>query len=184
MLLCGKQKGKIMASTTTRVLLILAIVTSGFLAGANVDRALVAMPAWHQVGAIAWADFSRHADLGNGRTLYPLEAFGSLFLTLAAALRFHLDRSTPRAAKVFLDAAVPLLIGGLIFTAKAAPIMLGISGPSDLPALQHAFEGFLYWGNLRGACQVLAFVIQTATLAVLWRKDNPNLSLIAESISH
>jgi hypothetical protein len=27
-------------------------------------------------------------------------------------------------------------------------------------ALQVAFEGFLYWGNIRGACQVLAFVAQ------------------------
>lgn len=162
-----------MASTATRIILILAILTSGFLAGTNVDRALVAMPAWHQVGPIAWADFSRHADLASGRILYPLEAFGSLLLTLATAVRFHLDRSTPRAAKVLLDAAASLSIGGLVFTAKAAPIMLGISGVSDPSALQHAFEGFWYWGNLRGACQVLSFVIQTATLAVLWRKDSP-----------
>jgi hypothetical protein len=100
-------------------------------------------------------------------------AFASLLLTLAAALRFHLDRSTPRAAKVLLDVAVLLLIGGLVFTAKAAPIMLGISGTSNPTTLRQAFEGFWYWGNLRGACQVLAFVIQTATLAVLWRPDKP-----------
>lgn len=101
-----------MASMTTRVVLILAIVTSGVLAGMNLDRALVAMPAWHQVGASAWADFSRHADLGNGRTLYPLEAFGSLLFALITAWRFHLDRNAPRSANILLDTAVLLLVGG------------------------------------------------------------------------
>lgn len=165
--------GQIVTPTLTRVFLVLAIVTSGFLAGLNIDRALVAMPAWHQVGANAWAEFSHHADLGNGRILYPLEAFGSLLLTLAAAIGFHIDRRVPRAATVLLDAAVLFLIGGLAFTAKAAPVMLDIEHMSDPAALQHAFEEFWYWGNLRGACQLLAFIAQTAALGMLWRRDDP-----------
>jgi hypothetical protein len=159
--------------TLTRVFLVLAIVTSGFLAGLNIDRALVAMPAWHQVGANDWGEFSRHADLGNGRILYPLEAFGALLLTLVATIGYHIDRRVPRAATVLLDTAVLLLIGGLVFTAKAAPVMLSIEHMSDPGALQHAFEEFWYWGNLRGTCQVLAFIAQTAALGMLWRCDNP-----------
>ena len=63
-----------MESPRTRILLILAIFISVFLAGGNIDRAFVAMPAWEEVGAIAWAEFSRYADLGNGLIFYPLEA--------------------------------------------------------------------------------------------------------------
>lgn len=33
----------------------------------SLNRTLVEMPAWRQLGAQAWAAFSRRADLGNGR---------------------------------------------------------------------------------------------------------------------
>jgi hypothetical protein len=65
---------KLMGSETTRLLLIAAAFVSGLLAGGNIDRAFVAMPAWQEVGATNWAEFSRHADLGNGMWLYPIEA--------------------------------------------------------------------------------------------------------------
>jgi hypothetical protein len=45
-----------------------------------------------KVGPVAWAEFSRHADLGNGLVLYPLEAFGGFLFTLAAAVSFYFDR--------------------------------------------------------------------------------------------
>jgi hypothetical protein len=158
-----------MTSAAPRILLISAIFVSGLLAGLNVDRSFVAMPAWQQVGPIAWAEFSRHADLGNGLILYPMEAFGSVLLTVAAAIGLHLERSTSRAAAAFLYSAVLLAALGLLFTVKAAPIMLGIRNVDEPLALQRAFEGFWYWGNLRATCQVLAFLAQLATLAVLWR---------------
>ena len=127
------------------------------------------MPAWQQVGAISWAEFSRHADLGNGLVLYPIEAIGGAALTLAAAIMFRFDRTTPQAAAVPMYVAVLFAIGGLVLTIKAAPIMLGIKGLSEPAALQHAFEGFWYWGNLRAVCQVLAFLAQLAALAMLLR---------------
>jgi hypothetical protein len=54
----------------TSNLLVAATFIGGLLAGGNVDRAFVAMPAWEHVGAIAWGQFSRHADLGNRLVLY------------------------------------------------------------------------------------------------------------------
>jgi len=155
----------------TRILLILALLLSGLLAGGNIDRAFVAMPAWQQVGAVAWSEFSRHADLGNGLILYPAEAIGGALLTFAAAIGFHFDRSVPRAAASRLYAAALLAAGGLILTMRAAPIMLGLRGENDPVALQQAFEGFWYWGNLRAACQVLAFLAQLAAVATLWRSN-------------
>ncbi len=156
-----------------RLLLILATFVSGLLAGMNIDRSFVAMPAWQQIGANSWAEFSRHADLGNGLILYPLEAFGGALLTLAAAIMFHFDRSAPRKAIVPLYAAVLFAAGGLALTVKAAPIMLGIRDLSHPAALRQAFEGFWYWGNLRAASQVLAFVSQLTALAMLLRSQEP-----------
>ena len=69
-------------------LMIAGAIINGFLAGGNVDRALVAMPAWRHVGPVAWADFSRYADLGNGQILYPLMAVGGTMTSVLSAALF------------------------------------------------------------------------------------------------
>lgn len=158
-----------MGSTSTRIFLMLAILFSGLLAGSNIDRAIAAMPAWQQVGATAWAEFSRHADLGNGIVLYPLEALGAMLLTLIAAISFHFDKNAARVARMPIYAAVVLAACGLGLTAKAAPIMLGIRSVSDPAQLQRAFEGFWYWGNLRALCQISTFLALLSAVAMLWR---------------
>jgi len=43
----------------------------GLLAGSTVDRFVAGLPAWRQVGVVAWADYSRHADLGYGSSSIP-----------------------------------------------------------------------------------------------------------------
>jgi hypothetical protein len=151
-----------MGSETTRLLLVAAAFVSGLLAGGNIDRAFVAMPAWQQVGAAPWAEFSRHADLGNGLWLYPIEAIGGAFLTLAAAASYYFDRIPRLDVAIPLAAAIIFSWGGLLFTVKAAPIMLGLGEIKDPAGLQAAFEGFRFWGNMRGASQVLQFA------ALLW----------------
>jgi hypothetical protein len=152
-----------------RPLLVIACLLAGLLAGGNVDRSFVAMPAWQQVGATAWADFSRHADLGNGLILYPLEAIGGALFALAAAICIHFDRTASRAAVLAIEASAVLAAGGLALTFKAAPIMLGIRGVTDSAALTAAFEGFRFWGDLRAVCQILAFVAQLIALGLLLR---------------
>ncbi len=154
-----------------RALLAIALLFSGLLAGSNIDRAVVAMPAWQVVGAAGWAEFSRHADLGNGLLLYPAEAFGAALLGLAAAIGFHLDRDARGSVKLLLDAAVVLSAAGLLLTIEAAPVMLGIRDVSDPIALAHAFEGFRLWGDLRAICQVLAFVAQLMALTIWLRRE-------------
>src|SRR4051812_14190268 len=77
----------------TRFLLAAAIFASGILAGTVVDRALVGGPAWHDLGAEAWAQFSRRADLGTGLIVYSVEAIGAALLLVAAAVSSRFDRS-------------------------------------------------------------------------------------------
>jgi hypothetical protein len=50
--------------------------------------------------------------------------------------------------------------------ACVAPVMLAIRGVTDTTALQSAFEAFWYCGNIRGACQVVAFAAQLGALAL------------------
>jgi hypothetical protein len=64
----------------TRVLLVAATLISGVLAGGIVDRAIVGGPAWHELGADAWMQYSRLADLGSGLIAYPVEGVGSTLL--------------------------------------------------------------------------------------------------------
>lgn len=44
--------------------------------------------------------------------------------------------------------------------------MLGIARLGDPAALQQAFDGFRFWGDIRGVCQVLAFFATVWALAV------------------
>ncbi len=78
-----------MASSVTRDLVITATLLGGILAGVNVDRTIVQMPAWRHVETRAW---TRKADLGNGLIFYPLVAIGGAILTVAAAVSFHFDQ--------------------------------------------------------------------------------------------
>jgi hypothetical protein len=85
----------------------------GILVGGGIDRALVAMPAWHHVGPVGWGTFSRYADLGNGLVLYPLEAFSGMILSVAAAILFRAQSTAPRAARMPIYAAALFTVGGL-----------------------------------------------------------------------
>jgi hypothetical protein len=161
-----------MISSRTRHLLIAAAVMGGLLAGADLDREVVAMPAWQRIGAEAWATFSRHADLGNGLVLYPVVAIGSFLLTLAATVSLHLDRAASGRIAFTLYGASLLAAAGLLCTLKAAPIMLGIAQLDDPAALRQAFEGFRHWGSVRAVYQVLAFLAAVWALAEAGRPSS------------
>src|SRR5205085_1224395 len=143
-------------------------LVGGALAGGYLDRAIVQFPAFQRLGARRWAEYSRHADLGNGLFLYPAEGFGGTLLTVAAAVALHRERA-PRPARVASCVAALLAAGGLLVTAKAAPIMLSMrdaerKSDEDVRA---AMKGFEDWSAFRGVLQVMAFVANIATLAAL-----------------
>lgn len=147
-----------MGSKVTRELVTAATVASGFLAGANLDRNAVQMPAWGRLGAEAWLAYSRRADLSpNGRALYPAEGIGTAALTTAAAVSVVRDPSARRAALPILAAAA-CGVGGLLATLGAAPALLRVRAEDDPVAVRRAFEQFRFWGAVRGLGQVLSFV--------------------------
>jgi hypothetical protein len=89
-------------------------IFNGVLAGENIDRGLVQMPAWRKVGVQAWAAYSRHADLENGFFLYPTEAIGGALFTIAAALSFQFDSIAPALATLPVYLSVALVLGGVV----------------------------------------------------------------------
>ena len=121
----------------------------GTIAG-NLARTLVEMPAWRHLGAEAWAAFSRSADLGNGKIMYPLAGIGGTVLILAAATAFRLSPRRPWSVAIPLYGAALMAICVMLTTTQAAPIMLSLYRIGDDPAaLRQAFEGFYRWDSIR-----------------------------------
>ena len=158
-----------MSGARTRGLALAASLVTSILAGVDLNRGLIEMPAWQRTGPLRWAAFSRHADLGATATvLYPGVAFASAILTAGAAVSFHREGSQPPAAAVPIYGAALMTLGGLLATTRAAPIMLSVRGMADdAVALQRALDGFQLWGNVRGLFQVLAYAATLWSLAVL-----------------
>ena len=154
---------------TTRAFVAGASLLGGLLAGADLDRALVANPAWRHLGPLAWAAFSRNADLSlQGLALYPILGIGGALFALAAAISLMRARHRPRAAIAPIYITALLTVGGLLATAQAAPIMLGIAHlGQDQVSLSRAMDGFERWGNIRAILQILAFVTSLWALAAL-----------------
>jgi len=104
--------------------------------GDNLNRTIVEMPAWRTLGATAWAAFSRLADLGNGRIIYPVAGIGSTVLVLAAAISFRTGPLRPWSVAVPVYGAALMNIGVILLTTQAAPIMLNVPRlGTDAPCL-------------------------------------------------
>ena len=154
--------------------MLVAIAFNAVVASVGLDRLVVQMPAWRQVGVRAWAAYSRHADLGNAWMLYPVAAFGGTALSVAAAVTIRRDRMAPSHAALAVYATAILAVAGLLVTTQAAPYMLSLRTIGDDPsALQHAFVGFDCWGGVRAVAQILAFVANLWSLASLTRRPIP-----------
>ena len=151
------------------IFIVSATLANGLLAGGDIDRWLVGMPAWQSVGILAWANYSRSADLGNGFVLYPILAIGGTLLSLAVVVVFIREGKHKCVVAIPVYAAAELAVAGFLMTLKAAPFMLSVGhiGNEDLASLQHAFDGFKLWGGVRTVLQALAFGANLWSLAVI-----------------
>lgn len=142
---------------------------NALLAGLTIDRYFVQRPAFEHLGPIAWGAYSRVADLGPGLILYPVLGAGGALFTIATAVLISMSRTRPLRAALPIYGATLLIISALAGTLKAAPIMLGVASVGNDPhALQLAFDGFVFWSAIRGACQVSAFVMCLVGLVNLY----------------
>lgn len=159
----------------TLLLITIAGFTNGLLAGGNVDRLLVATPAWEDIGLKSWADFSRVADLGHGQIFYPVMALGSTTLAVLAAIIVIWKPSFPRGAFLPVALSAVFMIFALPFSLKAVPFMQSLRGihDDDLIALARAFSGVHFYGQFQGYFHVFAFCAQLWAIAAMARSSDP-----------
>jgi len=151
---------------TTFILIFAAMVMTGLLAGASLDKSVVQLPARHRMGVVEFAAFSRANDLGNGLIAYPILGVGSALLTVAAALAAFWQ------GLVFTNAG-PLYLSGLlavlhtISTTWAAPNMLQLRQPiDDEKTLTLILNRFERWHTVRTVLQILNFITLSWALIV------------------
>lgn len=167
---------KSMRRLSVTEIFVLAAVLIGGLFGSLLDRSLVATPAWERLGASAWADYSRQADLGNGDIVYPVGAILWWGLVIGAAIAYRRDAAAPRTARYPIYLALGSVLGAIVATAIAAPVMqhVGVIADSDTSALHDAFQVFTVWGvYVRGAFFGLVFVCTVWALVALLRHRSP-----------
>lgn len=146
-----------MIRSLTRFCVVISNILGGLIAGASVNRYVVEVPAWRHMDIIQWANYSRHADLGNGFILYPFLGIGLVIFSVAAGVGYYLDGKPEDAGlPVYLTALLAII--GIGLTRLAAPVMLSLkTSGNNIHVLRHAFNSFHYWGSFRAAAQVLAF---------------------------
>jgi hypothetical protein len=145
------------SASRLRFLVMVACIISGFLAGENLNRYAIEVPAWLHVNMISWAQYSRYADLGTGLFIYPIEAIGSAILLIAASVTVVSNAAFKHVA-LPLYASTLFALAGLFFTLFAAPYVLSVrTTPDDPELLQQAFNKFHFWGFLRALMQVASF---------------------------
>jgi hypothetical protein len=140
------------------VLLTIATVLNGWLAGGDIYRYVVEVPAWRRLNILDWSEYSRYADLRNGLFLFPIEALGGFIPLLLASIMAYKSKA------VYLNISLPIYtagffsLAGLILTGFAAPIMMSLwTTASDPIVVQSIFDRFHFLGFWRTIAQVMAF---------------------------
>lgn len=138
----------------TLALLIASLTTNGLLTGATLDQAIKQLPARKVIGAAAYSDYSRAADLGNGLIWYPVLGVGTAVLSVVAGgvgLSQH-----PTGAQT--TALIALIIGSAAHmgsTARAAPVNISQRrAVGDPAALTRILDRFTRLNAIRAALLV------------------------------
>jgi hypothetical protein len=175
-----------MTKVIIRPLLITSCCIGGLLAGGNVYRYIIEVPAWRHLDITDWSAYSKNADLGNGLFLFPIEAFGNaLPLIIASAICLKNRNLKPIASS--LHVSTLFAIAGLALTFFAAPIMLHLPKiDGNIPLLQQAFNRFHFWGSLRGITQVLSFLFCVLVVSNMYKLNIPGTEFknFAKTVSY
>lgn len=103
-------------------LLVGSVIEGGIIAGVSFDVALVKLPTRKRIGPVAYAQFARGNDLGNGKVVYPVLGVLTLVLVFGTVIAAWVMNKVGSVMLPLLLAAVFTLLHSLC-TAKAAPIM-------------------------------------------------------------
>jgi hypothetical protein len=137
----------------------LAILFNGLLAGISIDTSLVKLPARRRIGNIAYAVFARGNDLGNGIIVYSSLAIGAALFAFGAILAGFLQKINGGILLPLVIASITTIIH-FLGTFKAAPVMLSIKNtPDDEVILKKKFDEFEKWNAFRACFQFITFIL-------------------------
>src|SRR5260221_13237551 len=91
-------------------LTILATVINGFLAGGSLDVSVVKLPTRRRIGNIAYANFARRNDLGNGKIVYPGWAISAALLVFATTLLAYVSTEPAQQLTLLVIASLTSLL--------------------------------------------------------------------------
>jgi hypothetical protein len=141
----------------TMALLLMTFV-QGLAAGICFDVATVKLPTRQRIGAMAYANFARGNDLGNGLKVYPALVVGGGILVIVLTVAAYARGDT--AILYPLYAAALSSVGYLAATAKAAPIMWSLRTAQDGEQGAHTETRPI---------RVLAFLARRISAPRIWR---------------
>jgi hypothetical protein len=145
-------------------LLVAAVLANGLLAGASLDQVVKQLPARHRIGVVAFSEYSKAGDLGNGIAWYATLGIGAALLTVVTAVAGLTDRPDP-ATSAALWLALVLTVAHSFTTVRAAPANFSQRAAAGDPVrLQAIFDRFERWSNARATLQVLTLLSVTWAL--------------------
>jgi hypothetical protein len=145
-------------------LVAISAVVHGILAGLSFDVAAVKLPTRKRIGAVAYANFARGNDLGNGRIVYPAGGILAITLVFGTTIGAYFAHS-PSTVTLGLIVACIGTIAHSACTAVAAPIMLSLKdATNEVAALTAKLDKFAGWHTCRAVFQFLTFVVLVWTL--------------------
>jgi hypothetical protein len=145
-------------------LLVAAVLANGLLAGASLDQVVKQLPVRHRIGVVAFSEYSKAGDLGNGIAWYAALGIGAALLTVVAAVVGLTDRPDPATAAA-LWLALVLTVAHSVTTVRAAPTNFSQRAAAGDPVrLEAIFDRFERWSNARATLQVLTLLSVTWAL--------------------
>ncbi|MGO9387135.1 MAG: hypothetical protein ACLPWD_03705 [Methanobacterium sp.] len=148
------------------ILIITAAALNGILAGSSLDQSIKQLPSRHKIGMIAYSAYSRASDLGNGIWWYAILGVSAAALTIVAAFVAHFYGLPAYITTPLYFAGILAVLHSLV-TIRAAPINFSQrKAIRDQFALEHIFNRFERWQELRAVLQVLNFVVMLWVLVL------------------
>ena len=139
--------------------LAVAVVANGLIAGASFDVATVKLPTRRRIGSVAYANFARGNDLGNGLIVYPAAGIVAALLVFGATITTYFTNASATVMVPLLLACVGTVAHSAC-TAKAAPIMLSLRrAPDDESVLTAKLDRFAFWHACRAVLQFATFTV-------------------------
>lgn len=139
--------------------LAVTVVANGLIAGASLDVATVKLPTRRRIGSVAYANFARGNDLGNGLIVYPAAGIVAALLVFGATIATYVTNASATVMVPLLLACVGTVAHSAC-TAKAAPIMLSLRrAPDDEAELTAKLDRFAFWHTCRAVFQLATFTV-------------------------